>query len=70
MKLITDDMLDDAARALKGHRVRRGRCSCGSTTSVDRHMAEVVADAVAPTLVAEMMELLTQVAVLAMKDAS
>lgn len=59
--LITDAMLDDAAQALKGHRVRRGRCSCGATTPVERHMAEVVAGSVTPPIVAEVMDLLAEV---------
>lgn len=60
--LITDDMLDDVATALGRHRkVRKNRCSCGSETPVDRHLAEVMADIVAPVLVAEMMDLLGRV---------
>lgn len=60
--LITDTMLDDAAAALKAHRRTKRGCSCGSTTDVHRHQAEVMADAIAPPLVAEMMDLLGQVA--------
>ncbi len=64
--LITAEMLDDAAETLKGHKVRRGRCSCGSTTpstaSYQRHQAEVVAEAIAPALVADIMQLVTTVA--------
>jgi hypothetical protein len=60
--LITDAMLDDAAQALKEHRRTKRGCSCGSTTTdVKRHQAEVVADAIAPPLVAEMMDLLAEV---------
>ena len=59
--LITEAMLDEAAAALKPHRVQRGKCTCGATMPVARHHAEVVADAIAPALVAEIMTLLTAV---------
>lgn len=68
--LFTEAMLNDAATALAAHRPRKGRCSCGEAiTNVDRHRAQVVADAWTPNLVAEMMALLDQVAA-SLKDAS
>lgn len=59
--LITAAMLDDAAAALSGHQLSKRRCSCGAAP-VTRHLAEVMAEAIAPALVAEIMALLGQVA--------
>lgn len=60
--LITDAMLDDVAMVLAQHRkVRKNRCSCGSETPGDRHLAEVMADVIAPVLVAEMMDMLGEI---------
>jgi len=63
--LITDAMLDSAAGALTGHGARPDSadgCLCGhDATPVSRHVAELVADAIEPSLTQEVMALLFDV---------
>ena len=62
--LITDDMLGTAADALEGHGMASRTstsCICGhKETPVRRHLAQIVADAVAPSLTQEVMAMLVE----------